>query len=74
MDIAFTVHRVSAHPVVVPVEINGETMQATVTQLEVELVPADPLNGTLRLGFLGKAADEAKAKYMQDATVTMVSP
>ena len=55
MDISLRVHRVSTHPVEVPVVYNGETANAMLPELEVELVHEKGLHGSITLHFRTQA-------------------
>lgn len=63
MDITLRVHRVSTHPVEVPVTYAGETAKAMLPEMEVELVHEAGLHGTMTLHFRTQA-DIAAAKDM----------
>ena len=74
MDISLRVHRVSTHPVEVPVTYDGETAKAMLPELEVELVHEKGLHGSMTLHFRTQA-DIAAARDMfapgSEVVVTM---
>lgn len=65
----YRVHRVSTHPVSMPVKIGEDTVDAAVMSTEVELVPEGHLGGTLRLNYPGASQKAATEKYKPDAVV-----
>ena len=63
----YRVHRVNEVPQVVNVTFEGITTTATVTGLEIELVPVDnPRMGSITLRFVGQDVDAAKAEFLVD--------
>lgn len=72
MDIAMRVHRVSSHPVDVDVTFNGETIRATLPELEVELKNDDG-HGTQALHFRSAADIKAAKDLFVQGGMVMVS-
>lgn len=69
MKVAFRVHGVSEQRVNVQTEVDGETLQASVPCLEVELVTASERSGNLTLRFTGSQKEEAQELFQKDAVI-----
>lgn len=63
----FKVHGANRVPFSRPVQVDGQTLMASVPCLEVELVTEDVASGSLTLRFFGDKIEEAAAIYVVDA-------
>lgn len=72
MQVQYRVNGVSSHQVDADVDFQGETVQAKVSELQVELVDTAGVQGSLILRVRRKAdIDAARAKYVPGETVTV---
>jgi hypothetical protein len=72
MKLRYSVHRVSSHPFPTQATLpSGETVEATVHSIEVELVPVDHHGGTVLHRFIGQAAAEASKIFHQGDVVAL---
>jgi hypothetical protein len=69
MKVAFRVHGVAEGRANVATEVDGETLQATVPCLEVELVTESVRHGNQTLRFTGSQMEEAKELFQKDAKI-----
>lgn len=70
MKIAYHVFSVARQPQQTEVTLpGGETTQALVDAIEVQLVPLDALQGTVKLVVLGAQAAEAEALFAVGETI-----
>lgn len=70
MDAKYTVHRCAMTQAPTAATLaDGRKVDATVDVFVVELVGADGLHGTTMLRFLGEEIAEAKATFVQGATI-----
>ena len=70
LKIKFRVHDVNVVPRKTVGKVSGEDMSVTVDSLEVQLVAADSMHGSLRLDFTGADIEVAKATFQKDAEFT----
>lgn len=70
MQVKMYVHRVSTVPVRVQATVNGETTEAIISGLEVELTDPTHTQGSWLLKFQRRAdVDFAKARFVPDTYV-----
>jgi hypothetical protein len=70
MQIKFKVQNPHMTPSSTRAVVNGKEMTVSVEAFEVDLVSEDPINGGLKLRFIGDQVDAAKGLFNNDAMVT----
>lgn len=70
MEVKFEVHNPHWTNMFVQAPIDGEMIPAEMRIFEVELKTSDTISGTLKLRFKGKAATEARALFIEGASIT----
>lgn len=73
LTLEYRVHSAAQAPTTIDVEVDGETVQATVPALTVELLPNDHRGGTLTLRLVGKERLALGAAIFQPEAVVTVS-
>jgi hypothetical protein len=70
MELKFRVQNPHMTPSATRATVGGKEMTVSVEAFEVDLVSESPMNGGLKLRFIGDEVDGAKNMFQNDAIVT----
>jgi hypothetical protein len=70
MELKFRVQNPHMTPSAVRAMVGGKDMTVSVEAFEVDLVSESPMNGGLKLRFIGDEVEGAKNMFQNDAIVT----
>jgi len=70
MELKFRVQNPHMTPSATRATVNGKEMTVSVEAFEVDLVSESPMNGGLKLRFIGDEVEGAKNMFQNDAIVT----